>query len=97
MESSRFAFLLARFLGLNLWIGGAFDATYALDHLLGIETSRYAATQHYYIGILGMGLARAVLHAAVGTLFWLNAERVGHWLEGVRTAEQPETPPLSMP
>jgi len=98
MENSRTAFLLARFLGLTVWINGLIEATYALDRLLAIGAYRATTTRHYYFGLLVFLVGRVLLDGIVGAVLWTQAARVGKWMEGRPSAETREdAPPLPHP
>ncbi len=97
MESSRMAFLLARFAGLMVWVNGVFEATYVLDRLSALGAYRSAGAQHYYGGLLMLMLFRVALYAMTGALLWLNADRVGRWLESGQDGDTQGAPPLSLP
>jgi len=98
MESSRTAFLLARFLGLTLWIYGIIESTYVLDRLWTYESYRTAVGQRYAGMFVALMIGRVALHGILGALLWWNAPRVGRWLEGKKEEEhRVDVPPLSSP
>lgn len=98
MESSRTAFLLARFLGFEFWINAIFETTYVLDRLWTFESYRTAAGRHYAGMFLALMIGRVALNGIIGCLLWWNASRVARWLEGKAKEEHPvDAPPLSSP
>lgn len=98
MESSRFAFLLARFMGLTQWTYLVFNAFLIPDRLLEVGSARYVSTKHYYEGLLFLSIGRLVLQAGLGLFFWMQAPRVAGWLEGKAKEEVgSDAPPLPHP
>lgn len=97
MESSRTAFLLARFLGLSLWIDAIYNCSYVVERLFTLESYRTAGGRHYAGILLALMIGRVAFNGIAGSLLWCNAARVGRWLEGKKEEHQPDVPPLASP
>lgn len=98
MDSSRLAFLLARFFALLIWWGAFADATYLPDRLFQVGSYHTAASRHYYGGFLALLVLRVLLFLVLGLLVWWNARKVARWLEGKKEEEhRVDAPPLASP
>lgn len=97
MESSRTAFLLARFWAIFLWENAFFEAAAIPDHLLDIASYHTGNAPFHMKALLLLHMGRLMLHSVGGLLVWWNAPRVGRWLEGTKKEHPVDAPPLSSP
>ena len=92
------AFLLARSVALNVWVYALFLVINILEELFEITFTQTARARHYYEGMVVLICVRVLLHIVAGAFLWLQAPRVGRWMEG-RPSVQPreDAPPLPHP